>query len=98
MAKKTNSRKVAKKAKKQVNKEQVKSKKILYWRWIVISVPLIVALMWAIMLIFAYKDIPVMYDQASPSGIATLISLIFTFIVSYGAFVLLEFKSDLEHL
>jgi len=84
---------MAKKAKKKIAK-----KKIVLWRWIIILIPLIIAIVWVITLISTYKEIPLIYEQASPTGILTLLSLIFVFIVSYGAFVFMEFKRNMEEI
>jgi len=80
---------MAKKAKKKIKKT-----KIVLWRWIIIAIPLIVALMWAIILIFVYNDIPIVYENASPSGVKTLIGLIVLFIIAYGSFFFLELRKS----
>ena len=80
---------MAKKAKKKIKKT-----KIVLWRWIIIAIPLIVALMWAIILIFVYNDIRIVYENASPSGVKTLIGLIVLFIIAYGSFFFLELRKS----
>lgn len=74
-------------AKKKPKKSFKKAKKkIVLWRWIIILIPLIVAVMWAIALLIAYDDLPLVYEKASPASVKTLLSLIFSFILTYGAF------------
>lgn len=82
---------------KRINRSKKPKKHIKLWAWIIISIPIIVAIVWAISIIATYRQIPLVYEQASPSGIKTVLGLIFTFIVSYGAFVFMEFKKTLEN-
>ncbi|MBW2989772.1 hypothetical protein KY358_05650 [Candidatus Woesearchaeota archaeon] len=67
-------------------------RRITLWKWIVISIPLVVGIMWAISILSVYNEIPVVYEQASPSGVNMLLVLIFIFIASYGAFVFMRFR------
>ena len=87
---------MAKKHKK-INSSKKRRKHIKLWAWIVISIPIIVAIVWAISIIATYRQIPLVYEQASPSSIKTVLGLVFTFIVSYGAFVFIEFKKTIEN-
>jgi len=88
-------KKLEKEPKKISEKAPIK-KKIPLWRWIIIAIPLIVGIMWAISIIAAYNEIPIVYEQASPTGVKSLLSLIFVFIVSYGAFVGIEFRKNMQ--
>ncbi|MBW2974962.1 hypothetical protein KY366_04560 [Candidatus Woesearchaeota archaeon] len=66
--------------------------KIALWKWVITSIPLVVSVVWAVSIIFTYNEIQVVYEQASPGGINTLLSLIFLFILCYGSFVVIEFR------
>lgn len=89
---------MAKKAKKAKPRKKTVKKDIILWKWIVIVIPLIVGLMWLVTIMLSYHDIPVIYEQASPTGIMSLLGLIFIFIISYGAFVFIEFKRNISEL
>ena len=62
------------------------------WKLIVISTPLIVAVMWAVSIISVYNELPLVYEHASPGNVNTLLILIITFIISYGTFIFIRFK------
>jgi len=95
MAKKKPAKKHAKKAK----VAATPTKKTMPWhKWVIISVPLIVGLVWLISLLSVYKKIPLVYAQASPTGVMSLIGLVFAFIVSYGAFVFIEFNKKMQEI
>lgn len=79
---------MAKRAKKII--KQPKKKKIALWRLIVLLTPLIVGIMWAISILSVYNEIPIIYEQASPSNVNTLLFLILLFIISYGTFLFIR--------
>ncbi|MBU1005829.1 MAG: hypothetical protein KJ561_08405 [Nanoarchaeota archaeon] len=83
---------------KRVNRSKKSKKHIKLWAWIVISIPIVVAVIWAISIITTYRQLPLVYEQASPSSIKTVLALIFTFIISYGAFVFMEFKKTISDI
>ena len=93
---------MAKKTKKTIKKvgktkeKAVKKRKIVLWRWIVILIPLLVGIMWLVSLLLVKEEIPIVYEQASPSSVQSLLSLIGVFIVSYGTFVVIEFRKDIR--
>ena len=87
--------KKAKRAKR-LHKVKRPGKHIRLWTWIIISIPLIIGILWAVSILYSYDDLPLAYEQASPSSIKTVLGLIFTFIVSYGAFVFMEFKKTVQ--
>jgi hypothetical protein len=96
MAKKT--KKTVKKSRKVIKQVEEPKKKIVLWRWIIVSIPLIVGVMWAISILSVHNELPIIYEQTSPGDINTLLGLIFTFIVSYGAFVFIQFKKTTEEI
>jgi hypothetical protein len=88
---------MAKKAKKVVKKpvvEKVEKKKIPLWKWIVVLIPLIVGIMWAISLISLRNQIPLVYEGASPGSVNSLLVLVLLFIVSYGTFVFMRMVKE----
>ncbi len=71
-------------------------RKFPLWLRLIISIPLVVSIMWTVMILSVYNEIPLVYEQASPSGINTLLILIVSFAVSYGAFIFIEYRKTLE--
>ena len=82
---------------KRIHQSQKPKKHIKLWAWIVISIPIIVAIIWAINIMSTYNEIPLVYEQASPGSIKAVLVLIFTFILSYSAFVFMEFKKTISN-
>lgn len=71
---------------------KIMKKKTPAWKLIVISIPLIVSVMWAVSIISVYNELPLVYEQASPRNVNTLLILIITFIISYGVFIFMRFR------
>jgi hypothetical protein len=85
-------KRVLKKIKQPLKKGKTVVRKRPLWIWIIILIPLIVAIMWVISILSVYRQIAVVYEQSSPTGVNTLLGLIFSFIITYSAFVVLEYK------
>ena len=71
---------------------------LVLWRWMIIVIPLVVGIIWIITLLISYNNLPILYEEASPSSILSLLGLIFIFVISYGAFVFMELKRNISEL